>query len=661
MVTDRKSTRVRQAASVLPVARVAVDIPLAHLDRPFDYLVEQSQSDSCVAGCRVRVRFAGQLVDGYVLERVGASEHGGRLAYLDRVVSGEPVLAPEIAGLIRHVADRWAGSFADVVRLAIPPRHATVEKQVTDEDVAARPKPPAPEALADYVGGADLVRAVATDAPRTVIAALPGDWPALLAVLAAAALAAGRGVVIVLPDHRDVSRVEAAVVDLVGEGMHVALTADLGPAERYRRFLRVRRGGVRCVVGTRAAVWAPVHDIGLVVVWDDGDDLHAEPRAPYCHARDVAVTRAHLAGAGLVIAGFAVTAESASLVSAGWASVTEPTSNARAVSIPAVRAAGDDDDLERDPAARAARLPTLGWQVARDALAAGRPVLVQVPRRGYQLSLQCTACRAVARCQACAGPLARPAAQAAPACRWCGAAAIDWRCGGCGASTLRAGVVGAGRTAEELARAFPGTGVRTSGGDNVAATVPDRPVLVVATPGAEPVADGGYGAALLLDGWALLGRPDLRAAEETLRRWLGAAALVRPRADGGRVVVVAPGELRPVQALVRWRPLWHADRELEDRTALHLPPAARLAALTGRSAAVHELLSLAELPPGAEVLGPVPVPERAGDEDAERLLVRVPRRQGAALAATLRAAAAVRSARKSEGSVRIEVDPVVIG
>jgi len=146
-----------------------------------------------------------------------------------------------------------------------------------------------------------------------------------------------------------------------------------------------------------------------------------------------------------------------------------------------------------------------------------------------------------------------------------------------------------------------------------------------------------------------------------LRRWLGAAALVRPRADGGRVVVVAPGELRPVQALVRWRPLWHADRELEDRTALHLPPAARLAALTGRSAAVHELLSLAELPPGAEVLGPVPVPERAGDEDAERLLVRVPRRQGAALAATLRAAAAVRSARKSEGSVRIEVDPVVIG
>ena len=53
------------------------------------------------------------------------------------------------------------------------------------------------------------------------------------------------------------------------------------------------------------------------------------------------------------------------------------------------------------------------------------------------------------------------------------------------------------------------------------------------------MADGGYAAALLLDGWALLGRPDLRAAEETLRRWLAAAALVRPAPAGGRVVVLA--------------------------------------------------------------------------------------------------------------------------
>src|SRR5215471_12926178 len=81
-------------AGVLPVARVCVDVPLAHLDRPFDYLVPERFADTAVPGCRVRVRFAGQLVDGFLLSREAASEHDGKLAFLDRVVSPEPVLTP---------------------------------------------------------------------------------------------------------------------------------------------------------------------------------------------------------------------------------------------------------------------------------------------------------------------------------------------------------------------------------------------------------------------------------------------------------------------------------------------------------------------------------------------------------------------------------------
>ena len=240
-------------------------------------------------------------------------------------------------------------------------------------------------------------------------------------------------------------------------------------------------------------------------------------------------------------------------------------------------------------------------------------------------------------------------------------AAADWRCPHCRGAELRSAVVGSRRTAEELGRAFPGVPVRTSGAGEVLADVPPRPALVVSTPGAEPVAVDGYGAAVLLDGWALLSRADLRAGEEALRRWLNAAALVRGGPDGGRVVVVASGELRPVQALVRWQPLWHADRELDDRAALHLPPTARLAALTGPAAAVQELLELASLPRGAELLGPVPAPPTDEGVSLERLLVRVPRRDGAALAEQLRQAAGVRSARKSPDPVRIELDPLEVG
>jgi primosomal protein N' (replication factor Y) len=191
----------------------------------------------------------------------------------------------------------------------------------------------------------------------------------------------------------------------------------------------------------------------------------------------------------------------------------------------------------------------------------------------------------------------------------------------------------------------------------VLAAVPAGPALIVATPGAEPVAEGGYGAALLLDGWALLTRPDLRTAEETLRRWMNAAALVRPASAGGQVVVGADGGLAVVQALVRWDPGWYAARELADRAELGFPPTVRFASLTGSPAGVADLVEAARLPASAELLGPVPAAGPAGEE-TERLLIRVPRSDGPALARALHDAAAVRSARKAPEPVRVQLDPL---
>jgi len=647
----------QRRAEVLPFARVSVDVSLPHLDRTFDYLVSQEQDAAAQPGVRVRVRFAGALVGGFILERADDTEHDGKLSFLERVLGAEPVLLPEVAAAAREVADRWAGSLADVTRLAVPPRHATAERTKSKPPETAVTAPP-PSALGRYSGGPELLRELATGTARRVWTALPGEWPAEIAAAAAAVLAAGRGVVIVVPDARDVERMDRALTVALGAGQHVALTAELGPEERYGRFLTLSRGAVRAVVGTRAAVWAPVRDLGLMVVWDDGDDLLAEPRAPYCHARDVAVLRAHRAGASMLLAGHAVTAEGAQLLATGWASEMSPTAPARTRDLPAIRASGGDDELADDEAARAARLPTIGWRTAKDALQSG-PVLIQVPRQGYVPAVACASCRRTAQCKNCAGPLSRVADDAPTVCRWCGVAATSWRCPHCAGLTLRAVVVGARRTAEELGRVFPGFPVRTSGGGKVLARVTEQPALVVATPGAEPIAAGGYAAAILLDGWLMLSRPDLRSAEEALRRWLNAASLVRGSGDGGRVIVVAPGELRPVQALLRWQPRWHAERELEDRRSLHLPPAGRMAALTGPAEAVAEFLASAKLPPAAEVLGPVTAID--AEPDDERVLVRVPRVRGLELAAALKAAQATRSARKASGSVRVEMDPVQLG
>jgi primosomal protein N' (replication factor Y) len=624
-----------------PVARVAVDTGVPHLDRPFDYAVPASMA-AAEAGCRVRVRFSGRLADGVVLERSATTGHEGRLAPLTALVSPEQVLTPEVARLARVLADRSAGTLSDVLRLALPPRHARVEAEPPGEPAAA---PAAPDAGSwdRYPAGPSYLAALASGAPRAVWTALPGPtWPQELAAAVQACAAGGRGAVVVLPDHRDVERLSTALAEVP----HVVLRSDLGPAERYRRWLRVLRGEVRVAVGTRAAAFAPVRDLGLVALWDDGDDLLAEPRAPYCHVREVLVHRAHLAGAAALVGGFARTAEGQLLVDSGWAHELVPTREAVRAVAPRVDGTSEDD-LSRDPAAQAARLPHLAFEAARQALAAGAPVLVQVPRRGYVPALACQNDRTPARCASCAGPLQATSGHAVPTCLWCGRLAGDWACPRCQGRRLRALVVGSRRTAEELGRALPGVPVRTSGRDEVLATVPAGPSLVVATPGAEPLAEGGYGAVLLLDAWASLSRADLHAGEEALRRWLAAAALARPAAEGGRVVVVADRGLAPVQALVRWDPVGAAERELADRTALGFPPATRFAAVEGTAPAVAEVLAALTV---GEVLGPVP------HGDGERAFVRVPRPQGAELATALAQVLATRSARKAE-PVRVVLDP----
>jgi primosomal protein N' (replication factor Y) len=699
-----KDTRTLRPAADNPVARIAVDLPLAHLDRPFDYLVPEKLADQARPGVRVRVRFAGKLTDGFLIERAADSEHPGSLRYLERVVSAEQVLTGEIAGLARAVADRYAGTLADVLRLAVPQRHAATEaaaakaaRSKSARPAAGSPPRPDPGPWTRYPAGPSFLGALAAGRPaRAAWTALPGPaWPEEIARAAVTTASAGRGAVIVVPDARDLARVDEALAALLppadpalpsGQANpaagYVTLTADLGPAERYRRWLAALRGEAMIVAGTRAAMFAPVRDLGLVVLWDDGDDLHSEPHAPYPNAREVLALRAHRAGAAALIGGFARTTELTQLVAAGWARPLAPARPTLRATAPRVRPAADDKELAKDEGAMTARLPSLALRTAREALAAG-PVLIQVPRRGYLAGIACARCRAQARCThligeaqtPCNGPLRLTGPHAAPDCRWCGALATTqgatpkgatpqggtgqpgstpsggWRCPRCGHDKLRATITGAVRTAEELGRAFPGVKVRTSGGDLVLPRVPDQPALVIATPGAEPLAD--YAAALLLDGWALLSRPSLRAGEETLRRWLAAAALVRPR---GTVLVHADAALPATQALVRWDPVTFAERDLAERAELGFPPAVRMAAVSGESAAVASVIN--GMDSAFEILGPVPLEQPVyQEEESVRALVRAPRAQGAALAKALQAAQAGRSARKEGGGVRVQLDP----
>ncbi|MGC5616890.1 primosomal protein N' [Georgenia sp. Z1491] len=714
------------------VVSVLVETPLAHLDRPFDYLVPPAMADRVAVGSRVRVRFAGRELGGYVTARTRGTTRSD-LAPLRRAVSAVPVLAEPVARLCRAVARAHGGTTADVVRLAVPPRHAGTEESMRGADQAAPgqdgpahqhepldadgarrpdapvredgpgssetapapvPAPPVdPGAWAELTAGpAFLAHVAAGESPAAVVTALPGTTPALVVRAVRAALDGGRGALVVAPTARHVDDV-AGALDEAGIADVVRLSADDGTARRYRTFLRALTGQARVVVGTRSAAFAPVARLGLVVVVDDGDDRLAEPRAPYPHVRDVLLAR-HLdeeqdatasedrprtsgERAALAIIGVGRSVAAQHLVATGVAASLAADRSLVRSRTPRVTAPTDLDLAAEGPAA-AARIPHAAWRLVRDSLATG-PVLVQVARAGYVPALACERCREPARCRHCSGPLQATRAGGPPSCRWCARAAADFRCPHCGSPSLRAIRVGAGRTSHELGRAFPGVPVLASdaGQDTgVARTVDDRPRLVVATPGAEPTAEGGYVAALLLDGGVATARPGLAAAEEALRRWVSAAALVRPATDGGKVLLLGRPAPHVAQALVRWDPVGLAERELGERAELSLPPAVPVAVAEGAAAALRSFLAHLAADARAdrvEVLGPVPVDPPATDARGPGRSARDAARDGPAetpqaravlraaddveLGPLLAAAAAARSARKEPGTVRVQVAP----
>ncbi len=605
------------------IARVLIDSPLPQLDRLFDYRVPEPLAALAVPGVRVRapLRSAGRVAEGWIVELAESAAFGGTLSELESVVSPVAVLAPEIAALARRVADRSAGGASDVVRLAVPPRRVRVEKAWLASPRQSLP-PVAPVALAEYGSALDeaidrgarvalrvppggVATGEQTRAHGEERAGAPADgrwvlrWADVLARAARRAIAAGGSAILAVPDHRDLEQLLAALARVLPPERIARLDAGQPDTDRYRDFLRCLAPDPLVIVGNRSVVYAPARRLALLALWDDGDPLYAEPLAPYANARDVALVRQEQQGGALVLAAHTRSTDVERLVELGWLESVAP----RRTTSPRVVLTALQEP--QDALSAHARIPSSAWRLARGGLDAG-PVLVQVARPGWSPLLVCADCGQQARCARCDGPLGVRTASGPPACAWCGAIAADWRCPHCtGARLLRSGS-GSARTAEDLGRAFPGVRVVLADGEHPHLTVPDRPALVVATRGAEPVADGGYRAVLLLDGERMVARESLRVAEDCLRWWSNAAALAAP--EGPVVLVGVGGSL--AAALATWRQDAFAREELADRRRLRFPPAVRTATVTGTPEAVAEAVERvaalgADTLAPSDVLGPV--------------------------------------------------------
>jgi len=624
------------------VARVLIDSPLPQLDRLFDYGIPEALRETALPGVRVKVplRSAGRIADGYIVELGPPGDYTGAISDLEEVVSAVPVLSTEVWALARKVSERAAGNAYDIVRLAVPTRQVRVEKAYLGAD--ARPAlaelpPPAPI----HGFGPGVLETAIAARRRLAVDAIPlvsevgagenaatddepgvwvGDWAVTMAASAAATLAGGATAILAVPDFRDQTQLAAALAAILPAERIIRLDAKQSNPDRYRAFLRCLRDEPVVIIGNRSVVYAPAKNLGLIALWDDGDPLHSEQLSPYVHARDAALVRQEQQGCALIFFGHSRSTEVERLVEIGFVSALTP----QPIVLPKIVPTSQQSSEDR--LAAQARIPSTAWREARAALEHG-PVLVQVARPGYAPRLACADCKRNARCMRCEGPLGQKTANSTPACGWCGALAVQWKCSNCEGEKLRLLGYGAGRTAEDLGRAFPGVRIIVADGERPILEVGPEPALVIATRGAEPIAAGGYRAVLLLDGESMIARESLRVAEDCLRWWSNAAALAARRAP---IVLVGVGGAL-ASAFVTWRQADFARRELADRRVLRFPPAVRVATLTGTVQAVADAVAELQVD-GADILGPVET-----DDGTVRTIVRFDYGRGAEIAAGLRA------------------------
>ena len=721
----RKRTAVkRQRAEHQPIARVVLDVQAAHLGQTFDYLVQDKQDTQAVPGTLVRVRFGGRRVNGIIWERAERSETpDSSLRYLEQVLGGEILVPARLRDDITLIAQAYGGTRANIVRLAVPPRVARVEHEQRlaasfSGDAGARQTMCAQRAddlgerlIPDYENLRMLGETLSTGGKGAFVTdAMPGagHWTLLFAWMVLRALAAGRGVVAVMPSMR---AVDDAVRQLRSWGLRLfgprasqqggymgdiaVLGASMSPAERYRSYLAVACGQVRCVIGTRAAMYAPIDGNAMFVIVDDTAYQQADGMAPYANARGVLRLRAKAHDGVFVALGTARSPLSQWETDGGH--VVESPVSGYSTSIQPLPAALKERSpwirwLNREELTRLAD-PTIGSRVPHTAVAVlsralkTGPVLLSIPQDGIAQTLSCAACHRQARCGKCTGPLEMVPGVLQPRCRWCAAAAVNWTCPHCHGDRMRVVRVGAAGTVQELRGLFRNIPMVVSSPhqpQGVIADIADAPMLVVATPGAEPrvrADDGGVGAyraVAILDAWTSLYSPGIDARIDALDSWMRAIQWCAPRSTGGQAMLIGEADPLVAQSLMTWNARLLASKELEERAQTGLPPVFASACVWGSRPAVRTMLQGAGLLAGGDwalldtqfgpmpaVLGPVPIPpprtvdarELETMADRVKAVVRVPQSKRAELAERLHRESARHVASREPGELRFQLDP----
>ncbi|HXV05679.1 MAG TPA: primosomal protein N' [Solirubrobacterales bacterium] len=658
----------------MAIAKVEPLTTARALRGPFDYRLPAEMAGVEV-GSVVRVPFGRQRVLGVVVELAETSElPPERLA--EPLEALEAGVSAELVRLGLWVAREYCSTPSRGLRLVLPPAPGTRKRRArprVEHAEVGRGAPPPPAALLPEQRRAAEAIVAALDgdggAPRELLlhgVTGSGKTEVYLAAVEAA-LARGRGAIVLVPEiglaPQAVARFRARLGDRFAV-LHSALT----PGERYDEWRRLRSGEASVCVGPRSAVFAPVADLGLLVVDEEHDPSYKQESDPCYDARAVARRRAAECGAVLV-AGTA-TPRPESWLELPRLELPRRVDGRRMPPVEVLDMRGADP--------RSGPLHPATWEALEEVRRTGAKAIVMVNRRGFAPWLTCRSCGRHWSCPNCDVSLIVHRHSGRLVCHHCAhAEPLPASCADCGSTTLSRAGVGTEQVEALLTERLAPMPVFRLDSDTAAGRGAHARILAAfeAAPsgvlvGTQMVAKGHdfpeVTLSAILDADATLRFPDFRAAERTFAMVAQLAGRSGRGEAGGRVIVqtLAPAAASVAHAAHHDAAGFLAE-EVERRRLLHYPPFSHLVRVVLRAEverrveeASGELAAAlaAALPEGADLLGPAPM-FRVRNRYRRRLLVKASDRD-AAVAAVREAVERQAAAGSLRGvAIGVDVDP----
>ena len=442
-----------------------------------------------------------------------------------------------------------------------------------------------------------------------------------------AVLEAGRSAILLVPEIGLTPAVAADLHQVFGDKVAILHSA-LSDQERAEQWHRIKRGEARMVVGTRSAVFAPVSDLALIIVDEEQDSSYKQEETPRYHARDVAVMRAKMADAMVVLGSATPSLESYYNAQKNKYALVELPDRVEQRPLPEVELI--DMKQEFQETGQEQVISRKLAEEIRERIERKEQVMILLNRRGYSPVALCRACGHRMECRNCAVAMTQHKGARRMVCHYCGfQAPIPKTCGECGSEYVYFLGTGSEKLEELLHGMFPTARIGRLDRDTVRGNEDFERVLNALNQGqldllvgTQMIAKGHdvHGVTLVgvVGADIALGLPDFRAAERTFQLLTQVAGRAGRGQTPGKVVLQTyfPDHYA-VQYSARHDFVGFYEKELQFRTWMHYPPYSALANVLVRSAKLEEALQWSGVlgkwfdgtrHEGVRVLGPAAAP-----------------------------------------------------